>query len=864
MATPNLYNFSIEQRRQEEFPQLRNAVYVDHAGATLCSKSQIDAVHQELTSTLYGNPHSYNASSKLATDTVDQIRYRLLKFFNTSHEEYSLIFTAGCTASLKIVAECFSFGNEPSGVFCFLEDNHTSVQGMRELVAERSSGIFCLNEEELTTAISNQISGTKAENENLPKDNKASSPVDPPSVSSSARSLLAYPAQSNFSGRKYPLDWVNRVQKSGLGLPGRRQLTSEKWFVLLDAAAFVSTSRLNLSEVKPDFVTLSFYKMFGYPTGLGALLVHKRASNTLSKKYFGGGTVAMSAAKDRFHVFRDTLHERFEDGTLPFLSIISLRLGLDALNKLAGGMDRISQHVFAVAQYFHHHLQSLKHGNGHPLAQIYGDVQFNDPREQGGLVTFNLRRADGKFIGFAEVDKFAQLHDVHLRTGCFCNIGACQIYLNLSSKLIRDNFAAGHVCGDNMDLINGLPTGAVRISFGYMSTISDARVCLRFIADTFLEQVTPVPIFPDPEWYRSASEDGKSDLTEVKKAEKVTKALEKNVTVTENGVTNGENKDVNTADVSAASVSKTCSETVRKVTDIFLYPIKSCGAFRVSEWAMSSKGLLYDREWVLVSDTGVTIGQKREPRICLLSPFIDLERRKLVLSFPGASPFELPLDQEDEDDATASLCTNKVCGDRVNTVDCGEAVSDWLSNNFETSGIRMLRQQSDDTRQSKLKDKENIGSTELDKPKLSMANESQLVLLSRASVRELQKKMVEIIDVNDTEDTNVSTAPADISEDKLVLRFRGNLVIDGGKSFEEEEWSSIQVGQNTVVCQGACSRCQMICMDQETGQKSREPLRTLGVWRGKKVPFGVHARMLPPTDGSRQFLRVGDIVLVKQ
>lgn len=53
-----------------------------------------------------------------------------------------------------------------------------------------------------------------------------------------------------------------------------------------------------------------------------------------------------------------------------------------------------------------------------------------------------------------------------------------------------------------MDLINGRPTGAVRISFGYMSTILDARACLRFIADSFLENPTPIPQFPDPVWYR--------------------------------------------------------------------------------------------------------------------------------------------------------------------------------------------------------------------------------------------------------------------------------------------------------------------------------------------------------------------------
>lgn len=71
---------------------------------------------------------------------------------------------------------------------------------------------------------------------------------------------------------------------------------------------------------------------------------------------------------------------------------------------------------------------------------------------------------------------------------------------------------------------------------------------------------------------------------------------------------------------------------------LFIFTCLLFHCVQVSEWDMSSKGLLYDREWVLVSDTGVTIGQKREPRICLLVPNIDLARKKLILSFPGKYP----------------------------------------------------------------------------------------------------------------------------------------------------------------------------------------------------------------------------------
>lgn len=81
----------------------------------------------------------------------------------------------------------------------------------------------------------------------------------------------------------------------------------------------------------------------------------------------------------------------------------------------------------------------------------------------------------------------ASLKGIHLRTGCFCNTGACQKHLSITNEQIKSNLQAGHVCGDNVDLINGLPTGAVRISFGYMSNFGDAQYFLKFVEETFLE-----------------------------------------------------------------------------------------------------------------------------------------------------------------------------------------------------------------------------------------------------------------------------------------------------------------------------------------------------------------------------------------
>ena len=208
-----------------------------------------------------------------------------------------MIFTSSCTAALKLIAESFMFedshkgdnsteesrrsqegktekkvcsnkehfdesleersGDVPvmsehedkrPGCFCYLLDNHTSVFGMRELIADRANSCVCITEAEL-------LQSTKYSGETV-------------KTARSSNNLFAYPAESNFSGRKYPLDWIEKIQNRQMefqtGCHGR-------WFVLLDAACFVATNRLDLRRYKPDFVTLSFYKMFGFPTGLGKL-----------------------------------------------------------------------------------------------------------------------------------------------------------------------------------------------------------------------------------------------------------------------------------------------------------------------------------------------------------------------------------------------------------------------------------------------------------------------------------------------------------------------------------------------------------------------------------------------------------------
>jgi hypothetical protein len=132
-----------------------------------------------------------------------------------------------------------------------------------------------------------------------------------------------------MTGKKYPLRWVQGFQSGHCRLRGAGP-DVPAWHVLLDASAYVGTAPLDLSDTPADFVCLSFYKMFGFPTGLGALLVRKPALALLQKTYFGGGSVTAYRSREPFHVFAANDVATFEDGTQPFQQILALEVSIYA------------------------------------------------------------------------------------------------------------------------------------------------------------------------------------------------------------------------------------------------------------------------------------------------------------------------------------------------------------------------------------------------------------------------------------------------------------------------------------------------------------------------------------------------------
>ena len=284
--------------------------------------------------------------------------------------------------------------------------------------------------------------------------------------------LFAYPAQSNFSGVQHPLGWVDQAQAAG-------------YDVLLDAAAFVPASRLDLSAVKPEFVTVSFYKMFGYPTGIGCLLARRDALARLRRPWFSGGTIVGASVQGGWHRLTDD-ESAFEDGTLSFLAIPDVTAGLAWISDI--GIDLVHRRVGNLTSWLLHGLASLKHGNGVPMVRLYGP---GPGLLRGGTVAFNFLDPSGAVVDERAVARDASAAGISLRTGCFCNPGAGESAFGLSQQ---DLGAAWWHGGPQRDLrtiddyleLAGLPSGgAVRVSLGLVSNLCDVERFLDFAERTY-------------------------------------------------------------------------------------------------------------------------------------------------------------------------------------------------------------------------------------------------------------------------------------------------------------------------------------------------------------------------------------------
>jgi molybdenum cofactor sulfurtransferase len=433
-----------EYRRFDE----QGHTYLDYTGGGVYADSQLRAHTDLLSRSILGNPHSGNPASLSMTALVEQTRATVHEYFRASSDEYVVIFTPNATGALKLLAESYPFAS--GARYLLTADNHNSVNGIREFARRQGADVVYapivapdlrLDEQQLDRLLDGQASRSK---------------------------LFAFPAQSNFTGVQHSLSWLDEAKRRG-------------WDVLLDAAAFVPTNRLDLSRWHPDFVAISFYKMFGYPTGTGALIARKEALARLQRPWFAGGTVTMSsvcAAADRGNGYYLTPGAPgFEDGTVNYLSLPAVGIGLRWIEAI--GIDLIHTRTLALTGWLLEELKQLRHANGCPVVQLYGP---RDTTQRGVTVAMNIFDPDGTAWDCWKVEALANERNMSLRAGCHCNPGAREVALNYT----RGQLAACFNDKDHLTYEEFLQqtrssvSGVVRVSLGLASTFPDVYRFVQF------------------------------------------------------------------------------------------------------------------------------------------------------------------------------------------------------------------------------------------------------------------------------------------------------------------------------------------------------------------------------------------------
>ena len=592
-----------------------------------------------------------------------------------------IVYVKNATAGLQMIAERFDF----NGKFRMLNACHTSVVGMGPAIANRQSRdladvVETLNEQQVEELLHIQVG---------PQD----------------LNLFAFPLQCNFSGKRYPKEWITKLQKAN-------------HYVLVDGASYLSTGNLNLCDFAADFLVLSFYKLFGFPTGLGALLIRRDRLDKFEKCYFGGGSV-QSLAIDPIYYSLNTGGEEMYDGTLSFQEIISLGHGFDYIENKFGSWKGLSDHCCGLASLARTEMANLRHINGNPLVKLYP----SSLEDLGPIVSFNLLDPHGNIIGHSDVSRLASLENIHLRTGRFCNPGAAQQYLQLSSQEIMENHQNyGHKCGDSMDFLGEKATGAVRISFCFANTISDVQGFIKFLVEYFV--------------------------------------INNNDSIPKSVLNHSENLDF-------------------MIIDTYIYPIKSCQAFKVTNWPISKSGFLYDREFILLNKSNSKmLNLKNCPLMASIQiDYVDCESKVLQVSCNGTDPIKILLQSPN-----------------------AAVVDEWFSKYLQ--------------RDCKLVAYDHTTN-------ISFVNKSQFLLCSQTSYEALCKSI-----------------PASDSVSVDILNFRPNIIISNQEPFIELDWigKTLTLFNERLKVVDSCQRCQMVCIDKQ-GERHKEPLKTLSQSRANVNDF---------------------------
>ncbi|WP_304517398.1 MOSC domain-containing protein [Cecembia rubra] len=258
--------------------------------------------------------------------------------------------------------------------------------------------------------------------------------------------------------------------------------------------------------------------------------------------------------------------------------------------------------------------------------------------------------------------------------------------------------------------------------------------------------------------------------------------------------------------------------------DIYIYPIKSLGGIRVETANLEERGFQFDRRWMLVDHEGTFLSQRTFSKMALLQVEIFSDKMEVFEKNQLEMRLTIPFDCK-----TDGLIDVSIWEDTVKGLLIKKEINDWFSESLGMDCRLVLMPES--TRR-KLKPKYAVHGESV-----SFADAMPYLIIGQSSLDDLNMKLTDSV-------------PMD--------RFRPNLVFNGGAPFEEDNWNKVKIGEAIFKVTKPCARCVMTTVDQLTGEKGKEPLRTLSTYRTfqNQVMFGQNMLLL---EGKQ--VQVGDDVL---
>lgn len=263
-----------------------------------------------------------------------------------------------------------------------------------------------------------------------------------------------------------------------------------------------------------------------------------------------------------------------------------------------------------------------------------------------------------------------------------------------------------------------------------------------------------------------------------------------------------------------------------RVSQLFIYPIKSLGGITLNKAEITDRGFRFDRRWLLVNEHNEFMTQREFPQMCLLQPFIT-ETGIRITHKQNRGEFFFPFVLKNQDEIIVQIW-NDYCRARL----VSEDANDWFSNMLSVK-CRLVFMPDETKRAVNTTYSKNDEIT-------SFSDAFPFLIIGEASLEHLNKKLPVQLPMN---------------------RFRPNIVFTGGDAYEEDFMKHFTIHDISFYGIKPCARCPITTVDQDTASRAKEPLKTLADYRthNNKVFFGQN--LLHKGEGS---IEVGDAIIIKE